>query len=246
MAADFVYEDLFDLENRPGAGVRLWGKAVGLQLGRVVEVCDRHRRNHVPGADTKDDAAETEAQLHTDVYFLVLATRRVLLFHEAIAKRIPGAPRLTEAKRRFEASAPHIEDLRNFFEHLNNYLLATKERHKRLPSRVSPVIHCRWDRSNVVVRFGTDSMDVTLAAQAAIELADATAPVWDEHLQRAKEPAGEPPPDDGVRRMMVLRQSISTVIGSPDDMPEVMTGVFRGFELREMTPEEIAEAADPA
>src|SRR4051812_31291639 len=42
------YEDLFDIENRPGAGVRLWGKAVEAQIERVIDAGNYHRQNHAP------------------------------------------------------------------------------------------------------------------------------------------------------------------------------------------------------
>lgn len=130
---------------------------------------------------------------------------------------------------------------RDFFEHLDDYLVAGERRHKRLPGRVSPVLHCRWDCSNVVVRFGEDRMDVTLAAQAAVDLAEVTSAVWEQQLEASRE-SRAPPPDDGIPRMLVIRQSISTVIGGPDDLPEVMTGVLQDVHVREMTSDELATA----
>src|SRR5689334_14328345 len=98
----FQYEDLFDIEIRPGAGVQLWGKAVEDQIQRVVTAGNRHRQNHapdgarIPEGERLDPDPEAERRLHTEVYFLALAIRRVLLFHEAISEQISDT-RLAQA-----------------------------------------------------------------------------------------------------------------------------------------------------
>src|SRR5437868_4823688 len=125
--SSFRYEDLFDIENRPGAGVQLWGKAVEDQIQRVVIAGNRHRQNHapdgvhIPQGERLDHDPDAERRLHTEVYFLALAIRRVILFHDAISKQISDT-RLAQARATFIAAAPQAKNFREFFEHLDEYL----------------------------------------------------------------------------------------------------------------------------
>ena len=162
-----VYEDLFDIEKRPGAGLELWTKAVELQLQRVRDANYRHRLHHRPNESERTENVEAERQLHVDVYFLALAVRRVLLFHDALAKQVQDS-RLTEARKAFEHAAPSAKTLRDFYEHLDEYLLDDPKKHRKLSGRTAPVLFSRWDCDNVVVAFGPLRVDVTLAAVAAI------------------------------------------------------------------------------
>jgi hypothetical protein len=238
-----VYEDLFDIEKRPGAGVSLWTQAVELQLQRVREVNYRHRLHHTPNEDQKREDPDAERQLHADVYFLALAVRRVLLFHDALGKQV-GDPRLREARDKFDAVAPDARLFRNFYEHLDQYLLDDPGKHVKIPGRAAPVLHSRWDSDNVVVAFGPLQMDVTLAAAAAIKLGKASEAVWNEHLDRIKreQPREDPPPtDDGIPRKMEVTLGVSTIIEGDDQAPQIHTGVLLDVRVREATAEEIAE-----
>lgn len=242
----FRYEDLFDIENRPGAGVQLWGKAVEDQIERVVIAGNHHRQNnapdgvHIPNGERLEPDPEAERRLHTEVYFLALSIRRVLLFHEAISKQISDA-RLSQARASFVAAAPEARDFRDFFEHLDEYLLGSgrAQREGRIAGRISPVLRLRWGHANVVVDFGGATLDVTAAGAAAVKLAEATGEVWEQYLDKAREKATEIPPDDGVQRMLELTQSTSTVIGSEDEGHVVTTGVLLGVEVRPARPDEI-------
>jgi hypothetical protein len=162
------YEDLYDAERRPGAGVQLWTKGVERQLSRVREVNYRHRLNHSPNEDEHRDDPDAEWQLHCDVYVLALAIRRLLLFHDLFSRQA-GDDRLKEIRRRFEATAPQAKPLRDFLEHLDDYLLDTDRKHMKFPGRASPVLRCTWQADNVVVCFGPYEIDITLAAVAAVE-----------------------------------------------------------------------------
>ncbi|MFZ1925225.1 MAG: hypothetical protein WAU42_03680, partial [Solirubrobacteraceae bacterium] len=72
-----AFEDLFDIEKRPGAGVGLWTRAVELQLERVREANYLHRLHNSPSETERQDNPDAERWLHADVYFLALAIRRV-------------------------------------------------------------------------------------------------------------------------------------------------------------------------
>lgn len=237
------YENLFDIENRPGAGLALWTKTVGTQLKRVCDANYRHRLNHSPNEQQKREDSEAERELHADVYFLALAIRRVLLFHDALARQVEDE-RLAEARARFDAEARDAKQLRDLFEHLDEYLLDSPTKRLKFPGRTSPVLLSRWDCDNVVVRIGELEMDVTLAAEAAIELGKASETVWIESMERVKgeNPGGEPPPtDDGIPRMLEVTMGPSTVIGGQDENHVVETAVLLDVRVREATDEEIAE-----
>lgn len=240
-----VYEDLFDLEKRPGAGVALWTNAVEVQLDRVREVNYRHRLAKSPNEDERREDPEAESHLHIEVYFLALAVRRVVLFHEALADQVDD-PRLTAARAAFDEAAPSAKTLRDFYEHLNEYLLDAPTKHVKFAGRASPVLRSRWDADNVVVSFGPISVDVTLAAVAAIELGKASAAVWDEHLDRVKAlnpPEELPPKDDDVHRVLEVTLGRSSIIGSADNPPEITTGVLLGVRVREATEDEARDSA---
>lgn len=242
----FRYEDLFDIENRPGAGVRLWGKAVEDQVQRVVIVGNHHRQNnapdgvHIPEGELLEHDPDAERRLHTEVYFLALAIRRVLLFHEAISKQISDA-RLAQARATFVAAAPQAKDFRDFFEHLDEYLLGSgrAQQERRVAERISPILRLRWGNANVVVEFGGATLDVTAAGEAAVKLAEATAKVWEEYRDKALKKPAEEPPDDGVRRTLEVTMSTSTVIGGEDEGHTVTTGILLGVNVRPARPDEI-------
>jgi hypothetical protein len=233
--AEFNQEDLFDTEQRPGAGTRLWSKAVAMQYDRVVDANYRHRRSNEPEAAEADKDETAESQLHVDVYFLALAIRRVLRFHDAIAKQIDD-PRLAAAREQFQKTAWPAKDFRDFWEHLDEYLVGTGRRQAsgEVSGRISPVLYLRWDADNVAVRFGDTTMDITVAAQAASELAGVTGDVWEECLEQTRGSSQEEPPtDDGIDRWLQVRKSISTVIGGPDEGLQVSTGVLRDVRVTE-------------
>src|SRR3954452_17447033 len=118
VAEDTIFEDLYDIERRPGAGAALWTAAVERQFERVRDANYRHRLHHSLNDDERRDDPDAERQLHADVYFLALAIRRVLLFHDLLAKQVTD-PRLTAAREAFNKNAPDATTLRNFYEHLD-------------------------------------------------------------------------------------------------------------------------------
>jgi hypothetical protein len=99
------YADLFDIEQRPGSGVGLWTSVVERQLERVKEVNYRHRLHLSPVQSERKEDAAAESELHGEVYFLVLAIRRVMLFADALARQIEDE-RLILALARFDRQAP--------------------------------------------------------------------------------------------------------------------------------------------
>jgi hypothetical protein len=236
------HEDLFDIEKRPGAGVSLWTKAVETQLARVRDANYRHRLDNSTNEQEKREDPDAEGHLHVDVYFLALAIRRVLLFHDALAKQVED-PRLAEARAIFDARAPHAKRLRDFYEHLDEYLLDSPAKHVKVPGRIAPMLFSRWDCDNVVVRFGELEMDVTVAAEAAIELGTSSEAVWTDSMERVKrENPGEGPPpiDDGIPRTLEVEMGPSTVIGGEDEGHVIHTAVLLDVRVREATDEEIA------
>lgn len=240
------YEDLYDAEKRPGAGVSLWTKGVERQLARVVEVNYRHRLNYSPSSeDEQRDDPDAEWQLHCDVYFLALAIRRVLLFHDLFSRQSRDA-RLKVARRAFEQAAPKAKILRDFLEHLDEYLLDSPRKRMDFPGRASPVLRLRWDADNVVVMFGPEELDITAAALAAIELGRATTKVWDEHLAAVlptTRPQPPPEPDDGVPRVLELTFGRSTVIVH-EGRADITTGTLLHVRLREATEDDLAAHAE--
>jgi hypothetical protein len=239
-----AWEDLFDIEKRPGAGVSLWTKAVETQLERVRDVNYRHRLNNSPNEQEKREDPDAERQLHADVYFLALAIRRVLLFHDAFAKQVDDE-RLRRARAKFDAQAPNAKELRDFYEHLDEYLLDSPAKHVKIPGRTAPVLLCRWDCDNVVVRFGALVIDVTLAATAAVELGKTSEAVWSEQMDRIKSenPSADPPPaDDGIPRVLELTMGASTIIGGDDEAHKIHTGVLLGVQVRELDAEETVKS----
>jgi hypothetical protein len=77
--------------------------------------------HHSPNEAERREDPGAEYELYADVYFLVLAIRRLLRFHDALAKQL-GDPRLDAARLASGASAPDAKVLRDFFEH-DEYLL---------------------------------------------------------------------------------------------------------------------------
>ena len=244
--SSFRYEDLFDIENRPGAGVRLWGKAVEDQIERVVVAGNHHRQNnapdgvHIPEGERLEHDPDAERRLHTEVYFLALAIRRVLLCVEAISKQISDA-RLAQARATFVAAAPQAKDFRDFFEHLDEYLLGSgrAQQEGRVAGRISPILRLRWGQANVVVDFGGATLDVTAAGEAAVKLAEEAGNVWEEYRDKALKKTAEEPPDDDVPRMLEVTTSTSTVIGGKDEGHMVTTGILLGVNVRPARPDEI-------
>ncbi len=229
-----AYEDLFDIEKRPGAGVGLWRWALELQLERVREANYSHRLHNSPNEQEQQDDPDAERRLHADVYFLALAIRRVLLFHDLLSKRVDDS-RLQQARARFDTAAK-VKELRDFYEHLDEYLLDSPKKHVKFPGRAAPVLYCRWDCDNVVVSFGENEIDITLAAVAAIELGRESEALWDEHLEwiKRENPSPDPPPtNDGIARVLAVTMGLSTVIGGEDEGHIKHTGTLLGVEVRE-------------
>lgn len=236
------FEDLFDIEKRPGAGLDLWTSVLEWQLERVRESNYAHRLHHSPNENERREDADAEKRLHADVYFLTLTIRRVLLFHALLAKQVSD-PRLTKALVEFEKVAPQARTFRDMYEHLNEYLLDSPRKHVKFPGRASPILKSRWDSDNVVISFGDDEMDVTLAAVAAIKLGKASAAIWAEHLDSVKAamPKREiPSTDDGVVRTLELTMGLSAIIGGEDESNQQFVGTLIGPNVREATPAEIA------
>lgn len=231
-----AYEDLFDIEKRPGAGVGLWTRAVELQLERVREANYAHRLHNSRNEKEHQDDPNAESRLHADVYFLALSIRRVLLFHDVFARHVQD-PRLRQARARFDASAPDAKELRDFYEHLDEYLLDSPRKHVKFDGRAAPMLHLRWDCDNVVVSFGERELDITLAAAAAIKLGRESQTLWDEHVERIKHEnprPGQPPTDDGIERVLAVTMGVSTTIGGDDEGHVKHTGVLLGVEVREV------------
>lgn len=235
------YLDLFDIEQRPGSGLGLWTAVVERQLERVKEANYRHRLHLSPVESEREEHPEAEAELHGEVYFLVLAIRRVMLFADALAKQVDEEG-LTVALEQFEREAPRAREIRNLFEHVDEYLLGTPGKHmRRIDGRVAPVLISRWDADNVVIAYGEERFDVTIAALAAIELGQSALGVWMEELERVK--AGEerdqvPSEDDGTLRAMDIEIGASTVIEGGESGPEVSTGRLLDVRLREIDEQE--------
>jgi hypothetical protein len=235
-----AYEDLFDIEKRPGAGVAQWTKAVERQLQRVRDANYRHRLHHSPNEAEKQEQPDAEAELHAEVYFLSLAIRRVVVFSRAVAELVDDT-RLNEALHEFEARSPQTKDLRDFYEHLEEYLLDSPSKHVKLPGRVSPVLRSRWDCDNVIVSFGPLRMDVTLTALAALVLGRTPEALWNEHLETARPDYPFLKPDDAVPRMLEAEFGVLSIIGGDDEGHQVRTGILREVRVRDATPEERTE-----
>jgi hypothetical protein len=100
-----------------------------------------------------------------------------------------SATRASPKHASFVAAAPEAKDFRDFFEHLDEYLLGSgrAQREGRIAGRISPILRLRWGHANVVVDFGGATLDVTAAGAAAVKLAEATGEVWEQCLDKARE-----------------------------------------------------------
>jgi hypothetical protein len=187
----------------------------------------------IPEDERLSPDPDAERRLHTEVYFLAVSIRRVLLFHDAISKQIAD-PGLAEARQAFVAAAPEAKDFRDFFEHLDEYLLGQGRAQQagQIADRVSPVLNLSWGAPNVVVRFGDAALDVTEAGLAAVTLAETTSEIWERHLDAVRKRSVPPPADDGIQRMLEVTQSTSTVIGSEEEGYVVTTGVLLDVSVR--------------
>jgi hypothetical protein len=112
---------------------------------------------------------------------------------------------------------------------------------RQIDGRVAPVLISRWDADNVVIAYGGERFDVTLAALAAIELGKAALAAWTEGLARVKggEQRDEPPSEeDGIPRVMEVEVGASTVIEGSESGPEVSTGRLLDVRVREIDEDE--------
>lgn len=89
---------------------------------------------------------------------------------------------------------------------------------RNISGRVSPVLLCRWDADNVVIAYGSEHFDVTLAAA---ELGRSALAVWEAELERVKSLEEEllPDEDDGVPRELQVEVGASTVIEAGRRVP---------------------------
>ena len=180
------YQDLFDIEQRPGAGLGLWTAQLSRQLDRVRDANLRFRLHSSPVESERRHDEDAEEELHGEVYFLVLAIRRVLRFADALAEKVESKA-LDCALQRFEREAPSARRARNLFEHIDEYLLDRPRKHmQEFDGRVFPVLICRWDADNVVVAYGQERFDATLAAEAAMELGRSALTVWEAEPRAGK------------------------------------------------------------
>ena len=233
-----TYDDLFDIEQRPGGGIRLWTVQLRRQLERVRDANYRYRLSQTPDDDARQEDPGVEDELHGEVYFLVLTVRRVLLFVEALERQVDD-PRLSEALEFFHREAPGVSQVRNLFEHVDEYLLDRPGKHmKQIEGRISPVLICRWDADNVVVAYGPGRFDVTLAADAGIRLGETALAVWEAELDRAKAEADDEPvpdTDDGIPRAIQIEIGAYTIIERSGGGPEVNSGRLRAVRVREIS-----------
>lgn len=241
MSENVRFEDLYDIERRPGAGLSLWTKSVEHQLARMHDVNYRLRLAHsTEGESASEDGLEWQLQM--EVYFLVLSIRRLVLFHDLLARYISD-PRLAEARETFTKKAPAALRLRNFYEHLDEYLLDGDKKHmKTIQGRAAPILKLRWDSDNVVVSFGDTQVDVSLAAQASIDLGRSSGQVYEAAMAQARDARSDDadlPSTDGTHMLeVVLGRSIE--IGGRDEGRKVVSGTLLDVRVREMTPTEAA------
>jgi hypothetical protein len=234
------FEDLFSIEQSAGAGLELWGGAVERQLERVKEVNHRHRLHHTPNESQRREDPAALGELQSEVYFLSLAIRRVVLFCDALEDQVSDRD-LRRARDRFKQRAGDSVALRNILEHLDEYLLDRPGKHiKEFEGRVSPVLVSLWEYDNVFVAIGAGRIDITAAAAEAVALAKAAHGVWELHidLHRCE---SDIPPDDGVVRMIEVKSSVAAVIeGEDENSARVEVGVLREVGIREATQAELA------
>jgi hypothetical protein len=239
------FEDLFAIEQSAGAGLKLWGGAVERQLERVKEANYRHRLHHTPNKSQHREDADAFSELQSEVYFLSLAIRRVVLFCDALGKQVSD-PELHRARNRFRRLAGDSVALRDILEHLDEYLLDRPGKHiKAFAGRVSPVLISMWEYDNVFVAVGEGRIDITAAAQEAILLARAGVEVWERQIDLHRVEA-ESPMDDDVAQIIEVKSSVAAVIEGEDaNSPRVQVGVLRDVRIREATEAEIpAEETD--
>jgi hypothetical protein len=238
--SEFV--DLFDIEKRPGAGLELWTFALEMQLDRVREANFKHRLAQSFNDDERIDDPDAERRLHAEVYFLVLVIRRVLLFHDLLAKQAVDQ-RLPEARAKFQRAAPQAKRFRDMYEHVDAYLLDGPGKHVKFPGRASPILMSRWDCDNVTIAFGETEMDITLAAVAALELGKTSLAVWNEHMDRAlatrpRQEQVPPPPPGEITHTLEVTFGLSAIVGGRDEGRQRFVGTLLDTNVRDATEEE--------
>ncbi len=236
------FDDLFTIEHSAGAGLELWGGTVERQLERVREANYRHRLHCTPNKSQHREDPGAFGELQSEIYFLSLAIRRVVLFCDVLEEQASDHD-LRSARNRFSRRAGDAVALRNIFEHLDEYLLDRPNKHiKAFEGRISPVLVSMWEYDNVWIAIGEGRIDITVAAQEAIALAKAGFAVWERHIDLHRSEADMPTDDDGVMRMIEVRSSVAAVIeGEDENSPRVEVGVLREVGIREATEAEIAD-----
>jgi hypothetical protein len=194
--------------------------------------------HHSPAEPERQEHPGAEDELHGEVYFLVLAIRRVLLFAEALTRQV-DSEKLDAALRHFGREAPGARQARNLYEHIDEYLLDRPQKHMRnISGRISPILICRWDADNVVISYGPERFDTTLAALAAAELGRSALAVWEAELERVKALEDQEPlpdKDDGIPRALQVEVGTSTVIEGGEAGPEVTTGRLLAVRVHEIS-----------
>jgi hypothetical protein len=237
-----VYDELFDLANRPSAGVDHWRAAVETQLRRVRASTHVVRLANWPGdvEGERPDDEEARERLHFDIHFLVLAIRNVVRFHLAVARKIGPDERLNAAHAEFLRLAPEVQTVRNVYEHLEEHLVGGGRDPRLNGVRASPVIVLNWRLDRIVVSVAGLEVEVVAAARAAVDLATATAQAWDSAITEARERLRTERPDaeDGPR-MLQVSLAVSIVIeGDEGEDPEVSIGGLRDVLVRPQHPDE--------
>ena len=194
-----------------------------------------HRLHNSPNDEEQRNDSKAESRLHADVYFLALRSGACFYSTTSSLRHVQD-PRLRQTRAKFDAAAPRAKELRDFYEHLDEYLLDSPRKHVKFEGRAAPMLHLRWDCDNVVVSFGDRELDITLAAVAAIELGRESEMLWEEHVERIKREnrrPGPPPTEDGIQRVLAVTMGVS------DDWRRrrghvKQTGVLLGVEVREV------------
>lgn len=191
---------LHHLGYEEGTGAAVWARVVRDELARHEEARDLLRDG---------SGHETWERLFGTVFLVVIAIRQVVVFGERVSA-ITGDAKLAEARKRFHAFGPSAKALRDLVIHLDEYAVGQGRRQRKgakapiAKTNIAATVYWYSDSEDrplqTVLTLGGEQLDLHVAADAAVELAEVVERVRRRHLECAGKEA-----DAAWRRRAALR-----------------------------------------
>jgi hypothetical protein len=184
-AAEHKAAGLHKLGWETGAGAAIWARAV-----RDVLALHESARE-LFAADTAN--RETWERLHATALMLVVAVDQILTFEHRV-RGLTGDAELQKARARFDVVGADAEGLRDLIAHLDEYAIGKGQRQT---GKLNPALKdlyletfIYWtDGGGTIVNLGDQQLDLRVAAEAAIDLAQVIERVRTKHLERVEREA---------------------------------------------------------